>query len=221
MGGLTARQPKHLIPVAGRPFITHLFDRLLEAGFTELVLVIGYHAPVFRTWLKTVDYPITVVEQPMGPEDKQGTAVAVAVAESAVRGEPFVVVGGDNLYSVPDLKKFRQDDKGTLVGGLHSDHPEHFGVLLHEPDGTLLRIVEKPIEFVGDTINAAIYTFHPDVFPAIAAVGRSPRGEFELTDAVTTLAAQRKVKVIRLEDFWMDFGRPEDIAKLEKVLARD
>lgn len=221
MKSLTADRPKHLLPVNGRPFITYLFDRLLEAGLREFVLVIGYHAPVFRQWLATVDYPVTVVEQSMGPNDSQGTAVAVQVTRAATKGEPFLVVSGDNLYSVRDLKKFRRDDGFHYVGGLRSDHPERFGVLLTEADGTLTRIVEKPLEFVGDTINASVYTFQPDIYAAIERVGRSARGEYELTDAVTILAKQRTVRVIALEDFWTDFGRPEDIPRLEQVLKQE
>jgi dTDP-glucose pyrophosphorylase len=47
----------------------------------------------------------------------------------------------------------------------------------------------------------------------------SPRGEFELTDAVQTLAEAGKMKVVALDDYWQDFGRPEDIPVAEKIVG--
>lgn len=218
MKELTANQPKHLIPVNGRPFITYLLDRLKEAGFDQFVLVIGYKADMFRGWIKSSGYDVTLVEQPMGEHDRYGTAVPPMLAKEATQGEPFVVVNGDNLYSVRDLKKFNRDDGFGYVGGLYSDHPEQFGVLVTRLDGTLEKIVEKPTTFVGNLINTNLLTCQPEFHDALAQIQVSPRGEYEITDAVTILAQRGKMKVIRLEDFWMDFGRPEDIAKLENAL---
>lgn len=218
MKELSADRPKHLLLVNGRPFIELLLERLQSAGFQEFIVVIGYHAAAFRAWAQTAPSRVTLIDQSMGVGDPYGTAIPVLTAQEATRGEPFVVVGGDNLYSVRDLKKFLRDDGWNYAGGLHSDHPERYGVLVSRPDGTLERIVEKPSEFVGNIINAQLYTFRPEVFEALRTVKQSPRGEYELTDAVNALAAAGKVRVVSLEDFWIDFGRPEDIGHLEKVL---
>ncbi|MBI3115530.1 MAG: NTP transferase domain-containing protein [Candidatus Kerfeldbacteria bacterium] len=220
MKHLTADRPKHLLPVSGRPFIEYLLERLQAAGFQELIVVVGYHAAAFREWARTAPFRVTLVHQSMGADDPYGTAIPVLTAKGATRGEPFVVVGGDNLYSVRDLKKFIRDDGWNYAGGLHSNHPERYGVFVPRPDGTLERIVEKPSEFVGDVINAQLYAFRPEVFEALDTIGQSPRGEYELTDAVTILAGQHQVKIVTLEDFWIDFGRPEDIPRLEAMLGR-
>ena len=39
---LTDDQPKGMVDVAGDPLLTHCFDRLLELGADELVVVVGY-----------------------------------------------------------------------------------------------------------------------------------------------------------------------------------
>lgn len=218
MKHLTLDRPKHLLLVNGRPFIEHLLERLQVAGFSEFVIVVGYRAEAFHAWAKACPFPVTLVEQPMGELDPYGTAIPVMVAREATKGEPFVVVGGDNLYSVRDLQKFFHDDGFHYAGGLHSDHPERYGVFVTRPDGTLERIVEKPTTFVGNIINAQLFTFQPEVYDALARVRPSLRGEYELTDAITELAGRGRVKIVTLEDFWIDFGRPEDISQLERQL---
>lgn len=218
MGELSNSTPKHLLRVNGRPFIDYLCQRLVAAGFDELVVVVGYQSLRFRSWASTAPFPLTLVEQAWGPGIPVGTAKAVAAAHAVVGSEPFLAVGGDNLFSVRDLQKFHASGAPHLIGGLASAHPERYGVLIQDRDGRLRQIVEKPRTFVGRTVNAAVYRFGPEIFSAIDSIGVSPRGEYEVTDAINILAARQTVTVVPLHDFWIDFGRPEDIGTLEQHL---
>jgi dTDP-glucose pyrophosphorylase len=127
-------------------------------------------------------------------------------------------VNGDNLYSPNDIRALLIEDEFTYVAGLKHEHPERYGVLVTQPDGRLARIVEKPTEYVGDLINTSLYKFTSNVFPIVKGLERSPRGEFEITDAVSALASQGQVRVHMLRDYWKDFGRPEDIEVMEEFL---
>jgi dTDP-glucose pyrophosphorylase len=93
------------------------------------------------------------------------------------------------------------------------------GVLMLNPDGYLDRIVEKPDTFVGDLANASIYLFTPKIFQAIESIGPSPRGEYELTDAINEVAKHEPVNVFELEERWLDLTAPSDIPKIEKALS--
>ena len=104
------------------------------------------------------------------------------------------------------------DDEYNYVGGLENDHPEKFGVLLTEGE-FLKEIVEKPKEFVGNLINTSLYKFTPEVFEKLPLIKKSPRGEYEITDVISLLAKEGKVKVRKIKDNWMDFGKPEDVEK--------
>jgi bifunctional UDP-N-acetylglucosamine pyrophosphorylase/glucosamine-1-phosphate N-acetyltransferase len=138
-------------------------------------------------------------------------------AKNFVGRDNFIVVGGDNLFDVKDLKKFNKDDSMNYIAGYKVDNPERYGVLVVKGD-TLIKIHEKPKEFVGSLINAGLYKFTPEIFDAISRIGKSLRGEYELTDAISLLAGKGKVKVIPLESFWKDFGKLEDIHIMEKFL---
>jgi len=65
-----------------------------------------------------------------------------------------------------------------------------------------------------------MYKLTSEVFDKIPQVKLSPRGEYELTDAITLLAGDGKVKVKVIKDYWMDFGNPGDIIKMNDFLDK-
>lgn len=219
MKELTAHMPKHLIEVEGRPFLRHLLDHVLEAGFKHIYLVVGYKKESIEKFVTEHAYPITLIDQFSLLHDKYGTACPVMCAEAYLQGKQFVSVAGDNFYSVEDLHAIAEhDDEYSYIGGFTHQTPEQFGVLVTSPDGLLERIVEKPSVPVGRLINTSLYKFTPDIFEAISHVGASPRGEFEITDAISLLAQKKRVRVEPLRGVWMDFGKPEDIQTMECLL---
>jgi dTDP-glucose pyrophosphorylase len=127
--------------------------------------------------------------------------------------EPFLYICGDNLYSVADLKGMDNGDQYSYVAGMFHKKPEKYGVLVEE-DGFLKEIKEKPIEFSGNVINSGLYKFTPEIFEKLGEIKKSSRGEYEITDVITLLAREKKVKVYQIKDYWFDFGNPADIMKL-------
>ena len=77
---------------------------------------------------------------------------------------------------------------------------------------------QKPEEFIGNLINTGLYKFTPEIFEALEKIELSPRGEYELTDAITILAKQKKVKITKVHDYWLDMGSIADIPKVEAFL---
>src|SRR5207237_2263452 len=62
-----------------------------------------------------------------------------------------------------------------------------------------LREKAKPGEATSPWYNAGIYTFRPSIFDFTAKLKPSPRGEYELTDAIRELARSgKKVKALEL-----------------------
>lgn len=220
---LSKDKSKHLINVGERPFLAYLLDNIIAAGYTEIVMVVGFREDMIGEFLKTYDtrgVKISMVNQfkILGPKEKEyGTACPIKCVKSAVGDENFISLVGDNFYTVEQLKAMNIDDEFCYVAGVESQTPEKFGVLL-EKDGFLEKIVEKPKEFLGNFINTSLYKFTPDIFDAVFRTEKSPRGEYEVTDAISLLAKEKKVKVKKFSDYWMDFGRPEDIEKFSKYL---
>lgn len=223
MKELTADMPKHMIAVEGRPFLKYLLDNVITAGFTKIYLVVGYKKERIEEFVaQHPEYPVTLIDQHAVLSDKYGTACPVMCAEQYLTGKQFVSIAGDNYYSARDLQVMRTHDDGlTYVGGLKHDHPETMGVLVIRDGNRLERIVEKPAEYLGDLVNTSIYKFTPEVFTVLKTIGLSPRGEYEITDALSYLAKHGKVCVETMQDGWLDFGRPEDIEKMGKLLQAE
>lgn len=225
---LSEDKPKHLIMVNDRPFLAYLLDSLFFAGYRDIVLVGGYihelmedfsekYAPPIRG-----EFKLKFINQfdCFNPKEKYGTACPLMCLEGGIN-EQFLYICGDNLFSVNDLRSMGIDDDYCYVAGLLNDHPEKYGVLVPDGSDFLEKIIEKPKEFVGNLINAGMYKFTPDVFEKLPQIIKSPRGEYEITDVVSLLAKEKKVKIRKIKDFWKDFGNPEDVIKLSKFLKQN
>ena len=221
---LTKTKSKHLIHVQERPFLAYLMDNILSAGYNRIILVVGYREDMMKKFLKTYSfegkrYDIEMVNQfdVLGPKEKEyGTACPVKCVQNIIN-EPFIFLCGDHYYSARDLQSVSVTDDYHYISGLVHENPERYGVLFAQ-NGLLSKIVEKPKEFVGDLINVSLYKFTPAVFDKIPLIQKSPRGEYEITDAINLLAQEGKVKINRLQDYWIDFGRPEDIKTFSDYL---
>ena len=233
---LSDNKSKHLIYVKNRPFLAYLMDNLVLAGYSDIILVVGFKKELMEEFkkdflnsssaVKKADkkIKIQIVDQHeiLGPKEKEyGTACPIKCVKNIVEDEDFIYVYGDNLFSVEDLKLMNIDDEFCYIAGLKQDHPEKYGVLIEDGGDFLEKIVEKPKEFVGNLINAGLYKFTAEVFDKISQIKKSPRGEYEITDVLSLLAKDKRVKIKKIKDYWHDFGNPEDVEKLSKFLENE
>jgi len=218
---LSKNKPKHLIEVCGRPFLFYLLNNLLDAGYKELILVVGYKNEKIKEFLKTFEHKnkVTLVNQfNILGEEEYGTACVLKCLNGVINNESFLTVYGDNLYSIEDLKSFNNINHDySYVAGFHHDCPEKYGVLKEE-NGFLGKIIEKPKQNVGNLINVGLYSFTPEIFAKVKEIQKSERGEYELTDAINLLAKEKKVKIKKIQNNWLDFGNPSDIVSVSNFL---
>lgn len=225
---LSKDKPKHLIEVNGRPFLEYVLDNLISAGYNEITVVGGYFGNLIEDLIKKYKpqsgCKIKFVDQfkAINPDEKYGTACPLMCDEikDIIGSSQFLFVSGDNLYAVDDLKSMNIDDDYNYVAGLCSETPEKYGVLVVKND-FLEKIVEKPKEHIGNLVNAGMYKFTSEIFEKISQIEKSPRGEYEITDAISLLAKENKVKVVKIQKYWKDFGNPNDIVECSKFLKEN
>lgn len=213
--------PKHIIPIAGRPFLYYLLDAVFTAGFRRVFIVGGHYVDKLTEAIAAYEQSenITVVNQAASVGDKMyGTACPLLAVKDLVQGDRFVYTMGDHLLSAEDLQLMQQSTRDAMVAVTESDTPERYGVIEYTEQRTLKRIMEKPSHPKTRDINVGLYTLTPDIFPLVENLQPSERGELEITDAINQLASDHPVRVVRLEHAWMDLGRPEDITALEHYL---
>lgn len=212
---LTEEIPKVLVEVAGKPFLYYVLKNLQKAGYDDIGIIVGYKKEQFPDFLKKYGFKATLIEQ----AEQKGTGHAVMQAKGFTKDEDFVVLGGDNLWSPKDLKGMSIDDNLNYIAGYEVKNPEMYGVLVTKGN-SLVEIIEKPERFVGNLINTGLYKFTPEIYQALEQIRKSPRGEYELTDAISLLAGQGKVKVVKVKDYWIDLGSKEDIPKVERSIKK-
>ena len=224
MWPLAATKPKHLLPIAGKPIISHLLQALADNSVREVVMVVGYKGEQVAAALGDgagFGLSIEYITQPHWT----GTASAIKITHASLGDEPFLAIYGD-LWVSPSaiqavVEKSRESSK--VMGVVRVDNPAEFGVVtLHGERVTAIR--EKPSKSRQSEgwVNSGIYTLDRDVFEAIEKTAKSKRAEYELTSSLQHLIDQGKEvrsAVIARED-WMDIGRPWDLLEAnERILA--
>jgi dTDP-glucose pyrophosphorylase len=222
MGHLTEDLPKPMLPLAGKPMIGHILDRLRAAGTRQVLIVTGYRAETIEEHL--LDYPMEITFKRQ--QSINGTATAALLGRDFAGTDPFLLTFGDIICDPEDYDGISQRlDRMTaaVLGVKHVDDPWQ-GAAVYEEQGVVNRIIEKPARGTSTTHwnSAGLYAFQPAIFEYMAAVKPSVRGEYELTTAISDLiAAGRKVLIYSVKGGWRDVGRPEDLRAAEHIVDQN
>lgn len=210
---VTGDLPKPLLPLHGRPMVEYVLASLRAAGFERFLLVVGYRHELFYARFAGDERIHYALQDPV-----DGTGSAARLAEQFTGGGPFLLIFGDILATPEDIAgiwKRLMDDPAAdgVLAVKHVDDPWQ-GAAVYEEGGVVRRMVEKPPIGTSTTNwnSAGIFAFRPEVFRALARIGKSPRGEYELPSAVALMLEEGKRILIQpLTGEWRDVGRPEDV----------
>jgi len=224
MKELTEDCPKPMLPLDGRPMLAHQIERLEEAGVREVLVVVGYKAHMVSDYFEAHPPKLAKVSY-VTQEQQNGTGSAAMLAREFAGDDPFLMVYGDNLVDSKIYSDiFAKADGAEMVLAVkHVDDPYQGGAVYTEGE-RVTKIIEKPPKGTSTTNwnNAGIYLFRPSIFEALDRIELSPRGEYELTDAVHAVVnSDSPVGWYAIEGFWRDIGRPEDLAPAESFLSSE
>ena len=220
MRELTNDVPKPMIDVRGKPVLQHIVEGLRDAGVRRFVIIVGYHAEAVQNFFGDgqrhgvdIEYATQTVQD--------GTGRVVNLARSFVSDSSFILSYGDILISPVNYKRVVElpDDCEAIITVTRGEDVSKGGAVFvnEQMDLVDLREKPKPGQSASPWYNAGLYAFRPSIFEFIARLEPSPRGEYELTDAVRDLARSgRKVKVLQLTGEWADVRDPEILAKLNQ-----
>ena len=111
-------------------------------------------------------------------------------------------------YPFSQLAEFHKShgSEGTIVV-TKVEEPKNYGVIVHKPghESKIDRFVEKPVEFVGNRINAGIYIMNPSVLKRIELRPTSIEQE-----TFPAIVKDGQLHSFDLDGFWMDVGQPKD-----------
>jgi UDP-N-acetylglucosamine diphosphorylase / glucose-1-phosphate thymidylyltransferase / UDP-N-acetylgalactosamine diphosphorylase / glucosamine-1-phosphate N-acetyltransferase / galactosamine-1-phosphate N-acetyltransferase len=221
MRELTNDVPKPMIEVRGKPVLQHIVEGLRDAGVRRFVIIVGYHAETVRNFFGDgrhhnvdIEYATQTVQD--------GTGRVVNLARNFTGESPFILSYGDILISPENYERVVNlpDVCEAIITVTRGEDMSKGGAVFVNEQMELVDLREKPKpgEPTSPWYNAGLYAFRPSIFEFIARLKPSPRGEYELTDAVRDLARSgRKVKVIQLTGEWADVRDPEILARLNNL----
>jgi bifunctional UDP-N-acetylglucosamine pyrophosphorylase/glucosamine-1-phosphate N-acetyltransferase len=197
----TLTTPKPLLPVRGRPILDWILGAL-PPKVDRVVVVVHYLAEKVEQYLHSQQWFSQWATVPQ--VQPRGTGDALRQCQRQLRSDRFLVLNGDDLFGARDLLTLADKPAGVLVHGV--DEPRKFGIAFLKPDGTLEKLVEKPDMDGRRLANTGAYVFPRRVFDIELKL--SPRGEYEITDFVSTLATQQPFHVVEAQ-FWLPIGTEE------------
>jgi len=221
MRELTAELPKPMIKVRGKPVLQHIIEGLRDAGIRECLIVVGYRADAVRSFLgdgSRFDIAIQYVTQTV----QDGTGRVVDLGHDFVDNRPFILAYGDILVDPANYKRVVDlpDDVEALLTVTGAEDVTKGGAVFLNDEMELVDLREKPKpgEPTSPWYNAGLYAFRPSIFDFTAKLKRSPRDEYELTDAIRDLAQSgKKVRALELTGEWADVRDPEILARLNQA----
>lgn len=234
MKELTNELPKPMLLVQGKPILEHIIGGILAAGVRDIFIVTGYRAETIEghfgdgaKWGARITYGRQVVQD--------GTGKAPEVAKAFVGDSPFILTYGDILVRPETyaqmIQRFGEGDFSGVITVTRGEDVTKGAVNCFDEQFCLKRLIEKPTQAQleglrregwlkpGDTVwyNAGIYLFRPVVFEFTAKLQKSPRNEYELTDAIAQMAAAgRRMAGLEIQGRWVDVRDPEVLASLEQ-----
>ncbi|MBI3850892.1 MAG: nucleotidyltransferase family protein [Verrucomicrobia bacterium] len=234
MKELTDELPKPMLKVLGRPILEHIIEGILSAGIRDIFIVTGFRAEVVEhhfgdgsNWGARIEYG--------RQEIQDGTGKAPELAKVFVGASPFLLTYGDIVVKPETyqrmVRRYNEDYFSGVITVTAGEDVTKGGLNFFDDKFCLKRLVEKPspaqLEQLrregwlkpGEPVwyNAGIYIFKPSLFEFTTRLQKSPRGEYELTDAISGLvAAHHRIAGLEIQGRWVDVRDPEVLAALQK-----
>ncbi|MDX2306376.1 MAG: sugar phosphate nucleotidyltransferase [Microscillaceae bacterium] len=216
----THTQPKTLLPIAGKPMLSHIVDSLIDGGLRDFVFVLGYLGDKIEDFITTRYKEINA--EFVTQEPREGSAHAIWVCREYIRHEKeILIVLGDTIASF-NLKEMLASPYSVL-GVLKVANPLQFGIAEMNNEGFIQKLIEKPRIPKSNLALVGIYKIiNPmlllDSIEYIIQNNIKINNEYYLTDALMKMIEEgEKMKTIQVDN-WFDCGKKETLLEANAIL---
>jgi glucose-1-phosphate thymidylyltransferase len=215
----THTAPKVLLPVAGKPILSHILDELVELGFDEITFIVGYKGEMITEYVRE-NYSIKAnfVQQ----NEMLGLGHAISLARPHHdTDEPVLIILGDTIFQC-DLKSVFEGGV-SAIGVKTVEDARRFGIVELTPAGGIKRLLEKPdVPPTNLAIVGIYYLTNPkllfDCLDENIRDNKRIKGEFQLTDALQMSLDRGENMRVFMVDGWYDCGKPETMLETNRDL---
>ena len=211
---LTENCPKPLLNVGDQPILEIIIENFVHAGFHRFFISTHYRPDMIRErigdgsrWNIDVEY--------VHEDEPLGTGGALGLLPKGVIKEPMFMMNGDLLTNLNfnTLLDFHEKNDGVATMCVREyEHRVPYGVI--EGDGLrVMAMVEKPS--YRYFINAGIYVLSPELIESV-----EPDKRVDMPDLLERqIAADRRVNMFPVHEYWLDIGRMEDFQRAQSDVA--
>lgn len=225
MGELTRQIPKAMVSVCGKPAIIRIVENLHSAGFGELIAVTGYLEEQIHAELGDGSSRGLAIEY-VHQRELKGTAQAMLLTRGIAENGPVMLTFGDILTSPKNYSQakevFEHEKLDALLGVRQVDDPYKGAAVYTDSQMRVSRVIEKPPRGTSTTPwnSAGLFCFSPQVWSYLVEVPLSPRGEYEIADAISQMLVDGlRIGAMEMTGIWKDLGTPGDLREAEQLLA--
>lgn len=212
---VVADRPKVMAEIHGRPFLTYLFDQLVAAGLSHVVVCTGYLGTQVSSFFGASYGSLRIsYSQESSP---LGTAGALRLALPLLESNPVLVLNGDSFCDA-DLMGFsswhlERRAAASLVLTRMSD-TARFGRVRINAEAAVTGFEEKSNRSGPGWINAGIYLVDRHLLQTIPAVGA-----VSLEREIFPEWIGRGLCGYESHGRFLDIGTPESLAAAEEFFA--
>ncbi len=215
LGARTARLPKSLLPVAGRPFVDWQLARIASCGFTEVLLCVGHLGDAIRAHVGDAATGLAVRYSDDGPR-LLGTAGALRRALPLL-APSFLVTYGDSYLPFDYAAPLRDLSEHSAALGTMSVYPNagRWDASNTAIAGErVVRYAKGSADPALDHIDYGALALRREVIEAIP-----PDAARDLDVVQAELTASGRLRALVATERFYEIGSEAGLAELERALG--
>ena len=230
MWPLTKDRPKHLLPVAGRPMLDYVMERLESVSAVEEIFIstnMKYQGQ-FKKYLDGLHSEKRIrlfVEDTYSEEEKLGSvgALGYLIQENNLDDE-LLVIGGDNLFSfkMEDFIDYFYTKRANIIALYDLGDREKaclYGVVHIDEECRIVDFQEKPSDPQSTLVSTACYLFTRKGVQNISIYLEEGKDPDKMGHFIEWLYRHDEVYGFVFRGVWFDIGSLESYEAADKYFS--
>ena len=213
---LTKTISKQLLPVYNKPMIYYPLQTLKDMGIKEILIITAdsQQCGLFQNQLRHGE-SFGLKLQYAIQENPGGLPEAFIIGEDFIGNDDVTLILGDNVF----ITNSKIEAIPNTIYTYKVKNPSAYGVAEIDDNNKLIKIVEKPTEYVSDKAVVGLYVFTNIAIDLAKKLAPSKRGELEIVDLIKKIDDVEGVNVEEFEGFWFDCGTHNDLLDCANLVA--
>ena len=232
MWPLTKNQPKHLLPVAGKPMLSYVLEKLEKSNVdTVYISTNAKFKSHFQNFLdryrKNSKLKIElIIEDTLSEEEKLGSIGALGlIIESKALYDDLMIIGADNIFSfeLSDFIDYFEEKNASVIAVYDVKNLEmakKYGIVKVDENNKIIEFVEKPEKPSSTLAATACYILKRDDALSILQYLSEGKPADRMGDFISWLYKRSDIYAYKFSDYWFDIGSLEGLKMADEFLSK-